>query len=78
MPTRRPVGPGEPDALNYRFVSAEWLTLPRTMPGRHPPTLGQIQFKAGISDPVNTVLAWCIARAAGLYAGRASRSTSST
>jgi ABC-type nitrate/sulfonate/bicarbonate transport system substrate-binding protein len=29
-----------------------------------------IQFKAGISDPVNTVLAWYMARAAGLYAAQ--------
>src|SRR5512144_3400079 len=27
-----------------------------------------IEFKAGISDPVNTVLAWYMARDAGLYA----------
>ncbi len=26
-----------------------------------------LEFKAGISDPVNTVLAWYVARAAGLY-----------
>jgi ABC-type nitrate/sulfonate/bicarbonate transport system substrate-binding protein len=29
-----------------------------------------LQFKAGISDPVNTVLAWYMARAAGLYAAQ--------
>jgi ABC-type nitrate/sulfonate/bicarbonate transport system substrate-binding protein len=29
-----------------------------------------ILIKAGISDPVNTVLAWYVARAAGLYAGQ--------
>jgi NitT/TauT family transport system substrate-binding protein len=32
-------------------------------PSRTPP----LQIKAGISDPVNTVLAWYMARAAGLY-----------
>src|SRR3984893_15641260 len=31
-----------------------------------PPPL-PLQLKAGISDPVNTVLAWYMARAAGLY-----------
>src|ERR1700689_3218508 len=29
-----------------------------------------MQFKAGISDAVNTVLAWSMARSAGLYAGQ--------
>lgn len=29
-----------------------------------------VEFKAGIADPVNTVLAWYMARAAGLYAAR--------
>jgi NitT/TauT family transport system substrate-binding protein len=29
-----------------------------------------IEFKAGISDPVNTVLAWYVARDAGLYAAQ--------
>src|ERR1700726_4373886 len=29
-----------------------------------------LQIKAGISDPVNTVLAWYVARAAGLYAAQ--------
>jgi ABC-type nitrate/sulfonate/bicarbonate transport system substrate-binding protein len=33
-----------------------------------PPQL--LQIKAGISDPVNTVLAWYMARAAGLYAAQ--------
>lgn len=35
-------------------------------PSRTPP----LQIKAGISDPVNTVLAWYMARAAGLYAAQ--------
>src|SRR6202795_4679976 len=39
---------------------------PATMgPPPHP-----LQIKAGISDPVNTVLAWYVARAAGLYAAQ--------
>jgi hypothetical protein len=29
-----------------------------------------IEFKAGISDPVNTVLAWYMARDAGFYAAQ--------
>src|SRR5438093_7600162 len=29
-----------------------------------------IEFRAGISDPVNTVLAWYMARDAGFYAGQ--------
>src|SRR5580704_15757357 len=33
-----------------------------------PPQL--LQIKAGISDPVNTVLAWYVARAAGLYSAQ--------
>src|SRR6201996_3726852 len=36
---------------------------PATMGPPPPPLL----IKAGISDPVNTVLAWYMARAAGLY-----------
>jgi NitT/TauT family transport system substrate-binding protein len=32
-----------------------------------PSPLPPVQIKAGISDPVNTVLAWYMARAAGLY-----------
>ena len=29
-----------------------------------------LEFKAGISDPVNTVLAWYMARDAGFYAAQ--------
>ncbi len=32
--------------------------------------LQPVEFKAGIADPVNTVLAWYMARAAGLYAAQ--------
>jgi ABC-type nitrate/sulfonate/bicarbonate transport system substrate-binding protein len=35
-----------------------------------PPSAPPLQIKAGISDPVNTVLAWYMARAAGLYAAQ--------
>jgi ABC-type nitrate/sulfonate/bicarbonate transport system substrate-binding protein len=34
------------------------------------PSAQPVQIKAGISDPVNTVLAWYVARAAGLYAAQ--------
>src|SRR3984885_5259100 len=41
---------------------------------QRPETIGPppqpLQIKAGISDPVNTVLAWYMARAAGLYAAQ--------
>lgn len=41
---------------------------------QQPATMGPppqpVQIKAGISDPVNTVLAWYVARAAGLYAAQ--------
>src|SRR5215471_7189470 len=36
--------------------------------GWHPVAAQPIAFKAGISDPVNTVLAWYMARDAGFYA----------
>ena len=48
---------------------------------QQPATMGPplpLQIKAGISDPVNTVLAWYMARAAGLYARKGSTSRSST
>jgi ABC-type nitrate/sulfonate/bicarbonate transport system substrate-binding protein len=39
-------------------------------PAAAQPAAPPIQIKAGISDPVNTVLAWYMARAAGLYAAQ--------
>jgi ABC-type nitrate/sulfonate/bicarbonate transport system substrate-binding protein len=39
--------------------------IAQQQPNMGPPPL--VQLKAGISDPVNTVLAWYMARAAGLY-----------
>jgi ABC-type nitrate/sulfonate/bicarbonate transport system substrate-binding protein len=42
------------------------LEFPVTAQQTAPP----VEFKAGIADPVNTVLAWYIARAAGLYAAQ--------
>ena len=39
-------------------------------PNMPPSPLPPVQIKAGISDPVNTVLAWYMARAAGLYAAQ--------
>jgi ABC-type nitrate/sulfonate/bicarbonate transport system substrate-binding protein len=44
-------------------ASAQQPNMPPSLP---PP----VQIKAGISDPVNTVLAWYMARAAGLYAAQ--------
>ena len=43
------------------------LVAPPAMAQQPPPPPPPLQFKAGISDPVNTVLAWYMARAAGLY-----------
>ena len=48
------------------FASSATAQQPATM-GPPPPPL---QIKAGISDPVNTVLAWYMARAAGLYSAQ--------
>src|ERR1700749_4563011 len=47
-------------------VKSAMAQQPATM---GPPPL-PLQIKAGISDPVNTVLAWYMARAAGLYAAQ--------
>jgi ABC-type nitrate/sulfonate/bicarbonate transport system substrate-binding protein len=52
---------------------AAWLAL--LVSGLHPfshPLAAQerVMFRAGISDPVNTVLAWYVARDAGFYAAR--------
>jgi ABC-type nitrate/sulfonate/bicarbonate transport system substrate-binding protein len=47
------------------------VALCRPATAQQPTTVGTVpqplQIKAGISDPVNTVLAWYMARAAGLY-----------
>src|SRR5580658_5964267 len=47
------------------------VALCRPAVAQQPTTVGTapppLQIKAGISDPVNTVLAWYMARAAGLY-----------
>jgi len=44
------------------------FAAPRAAGAQQPPLPQPIVLKAGISDPVNTVLAWYMARAAGLYA----------
>ncbi len=44
--------------------------LVAAQPAGAQPSSSPIQLKAGISDPVNTVLAWYMARAAGLYAAQ--------
>ncbi len=51
------------------FVAA-LVAACRPAAAQQPSTMGPpplVQLKAGISDPVNTVLAWYMARAAGLY-----------
>src|SRR5947207_14133057 len=35
------------------------------------PSVAQTEFKAGIADPVNTVLAWWMGQSGGFYAGQA-------
>src|ERR1700731_5397906 len=43
---------------------------PATAQQKMGPPPQPLQIKAGISDPVNTVLAWYMARAAGLYSAQ--------
>jgi ABC-type nitrate/sulfonate/bicarbonate transport system substrate-binding protein len=60
MPTRRQCVQA---LVTIPGLSAAW-------PAAAQQTASAPQFKAGISDPVNTVLAWYMARAAGLYAAQ--------
>jgi ABC-type nitrate/sulfonate/bicarbonate transport system substrate-binding protein len=46
------------------------LAAPRPAAAQQSPNPPPILIKAGISDPVNTVLAWYMARTAGLYAAQ--------
>ena len=64
-------------AAILRSSAAFWPASGATT-GDHGAADSPLQIKAGISDPVNTVLAWYMARDAGLYARRGSTSTSST
>jgi ABC-type nitrate/sulfonate/bicarbonate transport system substrate-binding protein len=55
-------------ACAFLMIFAAGRTAAAQQPAAvNPPPL---QIKAGISDPVNTVLAWYVARAAGLYAAQ--------
>jgi ABC-type nitrate/sulfonate/bicarbonate transport system substrate-binding protein len=47
-------------------LAGSWSATAQTAP----PKPALLELKAGISDPVNTVLAWYMARAAGLYAAQ--------
>jgi ABC-type nitrate/sulfonate/bicarbonate transport system substrate-binding protein len=47
-------------------LAGSWSAAAQTAP----PKPALLELKAGISDPVNTVLAWYMARAAGLYAAQ--------
>ena len=49
-------------SLSALFVASGNASAQQTPP--------PLLIKAGISDPVNTVLAWYMARAAGLYAAQ--------
>src|SRR5579872_5024928 len=57
MPTRRQCVQA---LVTMSGLSAAW-------PASGQKAAAALQIKAGISDPVNTVLAWYMARAAGLY-----------
>jgi NitT/TauT family transport system substrate-binding protein len=57
MPTKRRRGAGPIAALTVALAGSQPLAAQEA-----------IEFKAGISDPVNTVLAWYVARDAGFYA----------
>jgi len=56
------------------FAMLVILAIPAFFAAPRPATAQQaappVEFKAGISEPVNTVLAWYMARAAGLYAAQ--------
>jgi ABC-type nitrate/sulfonate/bicarbonate transport system substrate-binding protein len=46
------------------------FAMPRPAAAQQAASAPPVEIKAGISDPVNTVLAWYMARAAGLYAAQ--------
>ena len=59
--------PTKIDASSVRVCAA---ILALVLVGWRPATAQLVEVKAGISDPVNTVLAWYMARDAGLYAAQ--------
>ena len=56
-----------PKLLAYAFAIVTASAASAQQPNMPPSPLPPVQIKAGISDPVNTALAWYMARAAGLY-----------
>src|SRR3954451_24702949 len=66
MPARRKrVGDRDARAARAGIVA---LSLALSLVGSHAPRAQErVMFRAGISDPVNTVLAWYVARDAGFY-----------
>src|SRR6188768_4291781 len=61
MRTKGPSGATRIGATALALVLAGWQSAAAQEP---------LEFKAGISDPVNTVLAWYMARDAGFYAAQ--------
>jgi ABC-type nitrate/sulfonate/bicarbonate transport system substrate-binding protein len=60
-----------PTKIHARSVRVCAAVLALVLVGWGPATAQEpIEVKAGISDPVNTVLAWYMARDAGLYAAQ--------
>ena len=56
-----------PTLLACAFAIVAASAASAQQPNMPPSPLPPVQIKAGISDPVNTALAWYMARAAGLY-----------
>src|SRR5215472_2347208 len=53
------------------FRAPQWWLIAITVAGWQTCAVAEpIAFKAGIADPVNTVLAWWTAQAAGFYAAQ--------
>src|SRR5262245_24629272 len=50
-------------AAGLASIAVGWHVLPQSLAAQE-----RLMFRAGISDPVNTVLAWYMARDAGFYA----------
>src|SRR4029077_5971066 len=57
-------------ALAALLVAGVFKSATAQQPAPMGPPPQPLQIKAGISDPVNTVLAWYMARAPGLYAAQ--------
>src|ERR1700684_830981 len=63
-----------PGVSNTVFALIVFAALASSATAQQPATMGPppqpLPIKAGLSDPVNTVLAWYMARAAGLYSAQ--------